>query len=184
MYFYHIQRYVDRTCSRELYAQHSKANFVFFKKSLQSNKFWKKNYAYFVSNSLRIMVFENPVAKTHTQAVIVNIFLSLFWPGDRDVSWIFGKSWVLETYIPVFFQRHVYGSHQSYLLICDISRFYIFLPAEWHSKRLGGSDHGMVTKAVHKTLQGGDRGQGARSPFLFTKVSKILKGWNLCMKLN
>ena len=34
------------------------------------------------------------------------------------------------------------------------------LSFEWNSTRLGGAAHGIVTKIVHKTLPGGDRGQG------------------------
>ena len=33
---------------------------------------------------------------------------------------------------------------------------------EWNPIRLGGNAHGIVTKTVHKTLLGGDRGQGGR----------------------
>ena len=36
------------------------------------------------------------------------------------------------------------------------------LSFEWNSIRLGGHEHGIVTKTVHKTLPGGGGGQRGR----------------------
>ena len=40
------------------------------------------------------------------------------------------------------------------------ARTVFFLSFEWNSIRQGGPAHEIVTKTVHKTLQGGDGGRG------------------------